>query len=931
MKKAYVTIAVMVLSAMGYLAFLAPHARGEADWAIGGADAGGDDADGRYAYELARLRDPASGKIPDNVRQKELEFAMTLPKDNWVAGAYSGATSAGLVWSARGPWNVGGRTRAMALDVTNERYLVAGSCSGGMWRSTDAGASWTACTPINSYPSVSCLVQDTRPGHQANWYYGSGEAYGASASATGAYYLGTGVFHSADSGKTWNVIPATSGLYSIFSTWAQVAWNIVVNPADTANTDIYVAAYGGIYKSTNGGTTWSTGLGSYLSSTVSYFSDIAITSHGVIYATLSSDGPSKGIYRSVDGTTFTNITPVGFPDSFNRCKIGISPADESQVYFLCNTPSSGMPDTNYLGTVEWNSLWKYYYKSGTGADTGGVWRNLSANLPSSGGQFDKFTCQGSYDLVVKPKPDDTGVVFIGGTNVYRSNSGFNDNSHTTFIGGYVQGASLPVVKGYLNHHPDQHELWFVPSDPTKMYSSNDGGVFFTGNNMADTVAWTNLNNGYLNSMFYTCAINHTSTDSVVIGGAQDNGSWFTNTMGATTPWVSPSGGDGSFCAIGDSGRTYYMSIQSGKTRKMRLSAGGATDSFARIDPIGGTNYQFVNPFLLDPNNNSIMYMAGGKYLWRNDNLAGIPFANNWDSISTNWVKFPDSIPGLKVTITALGISTVPANRLYVGTSAQKIYRIDSANVGTPAMHNVTSTLFSLSGNVACIAVNPTNADSVIAVFSNYNIYSLFFSSNGGTTWSRIGGNLEPSTSGTGNGPSVRWATFAHTADGLVYFVGTSIGLYATSVLNGISTVWTQMGSSTIGESVVDMMDYRTTDGLLTVATHSHGIFSTYLNSVTDVLGINSLLQQSSASLNFTAFPNPFNAATSLQFTLQADSHVKITVCDGLGREVGVPTNGEFDKGTHRVSFEGMNLSLGTYYCTLTTGTYRETIKLLMMR
>ena len=66
--------------------------------------------------------------------------------------------------------------------------------------------------------------------------------------------------------------------------------------------------------------------------------------------------------------------------------------------------------------------------------------------------------------------------FIGGTNLYRSTSGFTDNTHTTYIGGYQKGATLPVVNNFLNHHPDQHEIAFHPSNPDIWWSTSDGGV-----------------------------------------------------------------------------------------------------------------------------------------------------------------------------------------------------------------------------------------------------------------------------------------------------------------------------------------------------------------------------------------------------------------------------------------------------------------------
>ena len=895
--------------------------------------ADGDDDAGAVAYEIGLLHDPATGQIPPHMRVRELAFAAGLPNDIGLMhfGA-SSRTTTSTAWQARGPWNVGGKTRAFGVDVANENNLIAGTTSGCMWRSTDQGLSWHTTTPVNTYQGASCLTQDKRPGHTNVWYYASGEDYN-SASATGAYYYGNGVYKSVDSGETWTALSSTmtSGINS-FDIWSDLVWNIVANPADMVNDVVFAAAYAGIYRSADGGTTWTMVKGAS-GTYVSDFTDAAITSTGVLYVTLSSGGPQHGIYRSTDGVTFTNITPAGFPAVYNRVKIGINPTDESQVYFIANTPGSGSPDTSYLGAIEWNSLWKYKYLSGDGSGAGGAWNNYSASLPSNGGFFNSYNTQGSYDMVVKVKPGDSNMVFIGGTNLFRSTSGFADSTHTTFIGGYVQNAGLPVVNEYPNHHPDQHDLVFLPSNPDKMFSANDGGMYITNDNTAANVAWTSLDNGYLSTMFYTCAIDHATTDDVVIGGAQDNGSWYTNSAALTTPWVTPRNADGSFCAVADSGKAFYFSIQSGKMMRAKLNASGGVDSFARIDPIGGHGYLFVNPYILDPIDNNVMYLGAGRCVWRNNNLSGIPYAGNWDTISTNWVKFTDSLPGSSWTVTALAASRVPAHRLYYGTSFKRVYRMDNANVGMPTPVDITPTIFPAGGNVGCIAVDPTNADNVMVVFTNYNLYSLFYSSNGGTSWKKVAGNLEATPAGTGAGPSVRYASIIPVTAGTVYLVGTSVGLFATTNLDTTSadgTVWTQQGASNIGAAVVDMIDYRATDGLVVIATHSSGMYSTHITSTSDVLEAPKVTA-SHFDLNFSNFPNPFTSTTTIQFSLKEKENVLLKVYDQQGRLVSTLANESLDAGEHKYTFQPSLLSSGVYYCTLSSGTYSETRKLLLLR
>src|SRR5436189_3351291 len=99
---------------------------------------GDDDAEARYRWELARLADPATGKIPEHIRAKELELAALLPVIQPVSDG-AGRLLSTSNFISRGPWNVGGRTRAIAVDVTDENIIFAGSVNGGLWRSTDGG------------------------------------------------------------------------------------------------------------------------------------------------------------------------------------------------------------------------------------------------------------------------------------------------------------------------------------------------------------------------------------------------------------------------------------------------------------------------------------------------------------------------------------------------------------------------------------------------------------------------------------------------------------------------------------------------------------------------------------------------------------------------------------------------------------------------
>ena len=127
--------------------------------------------------------------------------------------------------------------------------------------------------------------------------------------------------------------------------------------------------------------------------------------------------------------------------------------------------------------------------------------------------------------------------------------------------------------------------------------------------------------------------------------------------------------------------------------------------------------------------------------------------------------------------------------------------------------------------VGCIAVDPRDASRLLVVYPNYELLSIFLSTDGGQSWTPVAGNLEEHRDGTGAGPSVRWAATLYVHDRPVYFAATSAGLFSATRLDGMNTVWVQEGAGTIGSVVVDMVDARHSDGYVAVGTHGNGVYT----------------------------------------------------------------------------------------------------------
>ena len=870
--------------------------------ALGNAD----DPLARIAYEQRMLRDPATGKIPQDIRRKELEFAKTLPKVSDHPLKKGMATS---VWKKRGPVNRGGRTRALAVDIRTQTpgqvTLLAGGISGGIYKSTDDGKTWVDKLNPATIHNVSCIAQDTRSGHEDTWYAGTGEAVGNSAGDVyDAIFRGDGVYKSTDNGETWALLPSTSdgNVQKFNSVWRYVN-NIAVNPATGS---VFAAASNTILRSQDGGATWSTRLSTTKNADMS---DVQISSSGTIYATIPSDHQDAGIRKSTDdGDTWTDITPSNFPSTFGRDVIGISPSNENIVYFWVFT-GSGASQTQ---------MWKYDASNSS-------WSEVTNSLPQIGGEVGDLEVQGAYDMVIKVKPDNPDFVVIGGTNLYRTTDGFATQiTATGWIGGY---STANDISSYENHHPDQHGLVFLKAPNSNvLYSANDGGISRCDDITKNTVSWANLNAGYITSQFYSLAIDPaTPNNDIIIGGLQDNGNYFTNSGNVDDPWTElPLGGDGGFTAISNGHTDYYFETQNGNLWRFLLDENGhvfSPDSGAAIFPDYRTNYLFINPFILDPNDNKIIYMAAGDSIWRNSDITGIPLGTMYGS-NINWTPLSHTKTGSYIT--SLAISKKPANRLYVGGGFGDILRVDNAGTGDPASIDIsTGKGLPALGTVNCLYVDPTNADNVLAIFSNYNIPSVFYTTDGGNTWTDVSGNLEQNPDGTGNGPSCRWATMLHYNNTVRYYVATSTGLYSTEQLNGGSTIWSLDGP---GNVVCPMVVSRDVDGTVAVATHGAGVYSTQV--------VTALADHGHSPKGFELqqnYPNPFNPFTTIRFQLPERTYVELNVYDSNGRRIKNLLQEVRTAGNNQVRFDGSHLASGVYYYKLKTAGFTFTKKMTLLK
>ncbi|PKL77311.1 MAG: hypothetical protein CVV25_14750, partial [Ignavibacteriae bacterium HGW-Ignavibacteriae-4] len=833
---------------------------------------------------LNRYKDPATGKIPENIHMKELEFVHNNFSKRNINDKNNQIQSLNT-WENRGPHDIGGRTREFAFDVSNENRILAGGVSSGIWETTNSGQNWRKTTSSHQLTSVTSIDQDKRQGKQNIWYYGTGERQGST-------IYGNGIYKSTNNGNTWFVLPATvNGNIENFDNAFDYIYRVKTNPKAPQNNDeVYVAtSNAGILRSTDGGSVWEPIFGSGAASTnISFFSDLEVTSEGVFYATMSSIGFQntnslvKGIFRSENGIDWTDITPDNFPKITGRIVIAVDPQNEDKVYFFGNTPESGYQvKAENSDNSQWYSLFKYEYKSGNGIN--GKWTELSQNLPSPNLELHKLSTQGGYSVTLKVSPLDSNIVYLGGVNLYRSKSAFTE-SDAEVIGGLDK-----VINFYPNHHPDVHDIRFLPSNPKIMFTATDGGIHKTLNSTEGITQWESLNNGYSTTQFYSVGIHHNSEKTGVIGGLQDNNVIYSNNNSSESKWDVVTLGDGFATAIADDKNFTISSAGSGDDAGIAfyingLDVDGKTLKHKRIDPIDGKYSIWNTPFVLDPNDNDIMYLASGLDLWRYDSLSSIPLDKDKTSEITKeertlvWDKVAVTTElGIGAQISAVAISKSPRNVVYFGTTFGELYRVDNSNTSNPNITEVRSAQFNNYANISSITIDPDDASKVFVCFSNYNVKSIFYSTNSGEDWEQIGGNLEESENGKGNGPGINTLKIVEYDGKRVYMVGTTVGIFVTSNLNGMGTVWDYEAEQSLGAYNVLTLDTRKNDGYTVVGTYGGGIFTTFFKNFPSTLSITVRLESpidkaTSVNENPTLKWEPLSGATLYKLQVSSDAN-----------------------------------------------------------
>lgn len=644
-------------------------------------------------------------------------------------------------------------------------------------------ANWTPLGPSNwTNPTgwnpglgrINCVVEE--PGNPNVIYVGAPSG---------------GIWKSNDSGASWTPLAddfISMGVSSIVISNADP--NIVyAATGDNDGSDTYSI---GVVKSTDGGLTWNTTGLNYQTTEAKVIYKLLIhpTNDQILWA-----ATNNGFYKTTDGGA-NWIQKNNYPIR----DIELNPDNPNTIYgssmtvFYSHdggdsfTPASGLPgiagvsrtviavteaDSNYVYALVANNIdngLEGVYQSTDGGQSFTL-KFDSLNLLGYADDGSDSGGQSWYDLAIACSHSNRDRILVGGVNVWRSNDGGN---FFTIESHWVHPSSI----GYT--HADIHTLDFIGN---RLYCGSDGGIFRSYNS---GTSWTDISAGLEISQFYKLGITEQNPD-LIIGGLQDNGTFIRKASG----WEHIRGGDG-MEAIIDPGNqnTWYTSYQNGSLNK---TIDGGANFFGISDSItdaGG----WVTPYAIHPTNTDILY-AGYGSVWKTTD-GGL----DWESVSP---------PGW--TIRNIAISKSAPDNIYYATY-DNIYRSSDAGV---TWNDVTSDL-PAGASISGFTISPTNPDVVFLTYSGFSAGNkVFVTSNGGTTWDNLSGNL----------PNIP-------ANCVVYEEGSHAGIYVGTD-NGIyykdsNLVYWEAYDNGLPNVIVNELAIHNSTGKIIAATYGRGIWESPL-------------------------------------------------------------------------------------------------------
>jgi photosystem II stability/assembly factor-like uncharacterized protein len=626
-------------------------------------------------------------------------------------------------WQAIGPSNIPngqtygtarvdviGRVSSIAIDPNNSKHVLLGSAGGGVWESKDAGATWAPRT--DQMPSLAIGAIAFDPADPKKAYAGTGE---------GNFYaaLGTGVYRSTDGGTTWKVL-ATLPLVGVGF------YDFVIDPKK--RTIFYAATTNGFYVSTNSGRAWSL-------KRAGRCWDITVHPSGGAVEILATF--ADGLFVSTNnGGSFTAISLPSAPTAaWSR---------------LAVDRVTAAPDTAYVFGAAGAAahLWRR---------TGTTWTKITP-LPALS------VNQAWYDWYVAATPDKKGQVFLGAIDTIRGD-----------LSGSTWSWTNVTTRGVNSIHPDQHCLTFAPDNSKVIYAGNDGGIYRSANSGA---TWKELNKGLgITEIEYLGS--DPNTWKWLMAGTQDNG---TIRFTGSTVWDHIADGDGGDCGVNQNTpnivyHSYYgvsleRSNNRGNTWTWLAPPGMPALFYPPVEVAGDT-----------------VAIAGASLLVTR--TGGPP-----------WTTAALGLPG---TDMSSAMRAIDPNTFLIGTRSGRMLKV----AWTGTAWNKTNLTSPAPRYISCIAVDPSNPQRVWVTLSQIGGPAVYRSDNGGASWVNCAAGL----------PAIPMnSVIVDPANYKRVWVAADVGVYQTVDLG---SSWTSFSNGLPNAMAVDLLFHRQ-DRMLICGTRNRG-------------------------------------------------------------------------------------------------------------
>lgn len=782
-------------------------------------------------------------------------------------------------WVERGPNNVGGRTRVVMFDPNDATHkrVFAGGVSGGLWVNndiTDANSSWTR-VGIDENLSISCMTVD--PNNSQIMYVGTGESY------TGDHGVGNGVWKSTNGGTTW-----TSVLRDEFNSDNNkrinyindiIAWN---NP-NTNKTEILVAVARAYY-----------GEGR------SYIGDHGVwksANNGATWSELNVQisGGSNYIISDfeigADNTIWAGTNTNTFGDGGGK----VLKSTNGTTFTVAHSIASGRRTEIAVSKTNKDKIYVLCNVGGKPkiyVTTNGFGSISTTSLPNdadNGIPADDFTRnQAFYDLVIEVDPTNDNFVYAGGIDLFLS---FNSGNSWQQISKWsnnnnLSGLTVPLV------HADQHALTFHPTNSRKGIIGNDGGVYYASDLWLaanSTTAIEARNKDYNVTQFYHGEIGQNTSNDILLAGAQDNGTQFVqNASAGVNGTTDVFGGDGASSFVDKDGKYMIVSYVYSTHSRFNLPYNGSRVTI--ISDSKPFNGSFINPGDLDDNldilytNYSVGASGSRSYkIARYTNLLGTPTKTELTNVN------------LAGEPTAFKVSpyTTTSTKLFIGTNNGLILKVENANTA-PTWSFIGDA--KLVGSVSSIEFG-VNENEIMVTMHNYGVTSIWYTTDGGTNW----------VSKEGNFPDIPVkAIMMNPLNNDEVIIGTQLGVWRTGNFKTTSPTWTQSHNG-MSNVKVTSFSLRAADNTVMATTYGRGMFTGQFTA--PGLSVDDVLKETKV---FTMYPTVSNGSFTV-FAKNTLGKAKLKMFDINGREV---YNKQLDFTQQEKQLVKVNLNAGVYIVNL---------------